>query len=118
MEIALPYEQFLYGNAIVCVPKNVADALPGDEITITLRRMPKAGECYEAWHTLSEAAERHLTDVDGLTLESSRMRLRRAIDAGEIQTNGESGRKLRLAPDSLGEWRLRQRELDLRRRDD
>jgi hypothetical protein len=120
--VPLPHVQWIdrASGMIVLIPSILADTLGAvsEEITLTLKRPRTNGARPESWLTLSDAAERHVNDVDGLNTESARKRVRKAGLSGEFETNGKSGRELRIDPTSFGAWRLRQREADLRRRDE
>ncbi|MGE0482396.1 MAG: hypothetical protein AB7Q17_18205 [Phycisphaerae bacterium] len=68
----------------------------------------------QPWVSIADAARQLLDDVDGLTIDAARMRVRAAIDAENppLVARG-SGRDTRIEPRSLAAWRLGQRERDL-----
>lgn len=86
------------------------------ELTITIH-IPRAGRAHTRngrWHTTTEAARLHMTDVDGLTIDAARMAIRRGAEHNEFTSQG-TGRDRRIDPVTFDAWRLRRRELDLAR---
>lgn len=69
------------------------------------------------WLTLKVAAARHLDDVDTRrTIAAAKSAIHRAIANGRIRASG-NGNNLRIDPESLDVWRLKQRERNLARAD-
>lgn len=85
-----------------------------DEITLTIRRpRPRVIEAGSAdWGTLVRAARDHQSDVDDVSLDAAKQRIRRAIESGTIKSTG-SASSLRIDPVSLKAWRLDMRERNL-----
>ena len=93
----------------VWLPKIMVDAMlaaGGGRITIEIK-----GET-TGWITVTEAAQRHTTDRDDLSLETAKVRVTRAASRGAFRATGE-GRDRRIDPISFDAWRLAEREADL-----
>ena len=71
-----------------------------------------AAESVEPWLTLTQAAQRHLDDVDGMTFSKARMRITRACASGAIVSRAERSAR-RIDPTSFAAWRLKAREGNL-----
>ncbi|MEQ9453382.1 MAG: hypothetical protein RLN76_02155 [Phycisphaeraceae bacterium] len=65
------------------------------------------------WLSSTQAAELLKKDIPSLTLGAAKTRISRAVSLGQLKTNGQRGQRLRIEPDSLGRWRLEQRDKDL-----
>lgn len=66
------------------------------------------------WLTVTEAAQQHIEDVDGMTIKYARAKISRACDAGQIVSRG-CRRERKIEPVSFRAWRLVEREKDLAR---
>ena len=83
-------------------------------VVVTLNLAPEQPP--RRWLTVTEAAQLHMTDVDGLTLENAQVRITRACNAGRVHCDGK-GAQRRIEPNSLDAWRLAERERNLSRHD-
>lgn len=73
---------------------------------------------FDEWPSVTAAAEQHVTDIDGMTIEHAKVKISRACSQGRIETNGRRGTDRRLNPDSLATWRLAEREKYLSKDDE
>ena len=69
----------------------------------------KPAEPPKPWLTVTDAAKAHLDDIDGMTLETAKMRVSRAASRQHFDSRGE-GRERRIDPLGFAAWRLRERE--------
>ena len=68
------------------------------------------------WLTVTQAARKHLNDVDGITITRAKNKIYYACRHRLIQSHG-FGHDRRIDPVSFGNWRLTQREKNLKRCD-
>lgn len=93
-------------------PSAALDAVRATGITTLTLTIPLCVSEEPQWLTLSDAARLHESDVDGMTFDKARSRIRRAIDCGQIHTvDCDGARKIDF--DSLSAWRLKAREHNL-----
>jgi hypothetical protein len=101
---------------MVLLPAAMVDHLRGTGLpSVTLRidlHRADPSQTQPEWLTVTEAAKRHLDDVDGMTLARAKVKISRACEAGLIIARGR-GRDRRVDPVSLDSWRLTERERDL-----
>lgn len=93
----------------VWVPRVMVDAMlaaGGGKITVEIK-----GDT-TGWITVTEAAERHLSDRDGMSLETAKVRVTRAAGRKAFLAKGD-GRERRIDPVSFDAWRLAEREAAL-----
>lgn len=97
------------GGVVVWVDRLARDAMlaaGGGELRVVIQ-----GDT-SGWIDSSDAAMRHMEDIDGMTLRQARVRISRACSRGEVRSTGE-GQHRWIDPVSLDAWRLRQRERSL-----
>lgn len=63
----------------------------------------------EEWLSVTEAAQEHVADIDGLGLPTAKATVSRAAARGDFKSAGR-GHTRRIEPSSFREWRLRRRE--------
>ena len=104
-------------GTLVLIPRVVYDRLKDqDEIVLKVPLSRHYTE-KEGWLTVGEAATKHMQDVDGLSLETARVRISRAATKGRFKAEGV-GKERRIDPISFDAWRLEQRERSLDSLDD
>lgn len=103
---------------LVLLPTATVDALRGQGLTsiaITVSLIPAAPP--RAWITLTEAARLHCDDVDGMSVNSARVKISRALERGKLPAEG-SGTARRIEPNAFDAWRLKERERCLAKSED